>query len=200
MSIILQLTFASRCRAISYFNESPIRGVTFIRYYCFASHTGNETKAPQYETILRALCARLAWKRDGSVDKHAADRHTEFKKNPDTSPNDTTWEVLLTELIAASKTPIVFVIDALDECQTLQDCNKLLDFMYRLRSKGMASGPYCMFSSLPHIKVEDYFENSIQILDAVQPIANKDMERFIDDQIALKKNNARWKKCIFCKP
>ncbi|QGA20938.1 hypothetical protein EYB26_008648 [Talaromyces marneffei] len=182
------------CRAISHFEDFPIDGVRFVRYYCYSSKTGKESKSPGYETIIRALCYRLAWNRDGSVAEPAIDLHDQAKQGQD-SPSTKTWETLLKSLITSSSTPIVFVIDALDECKTQYDYIRLLKFLSGLLQTSV--GLHCLISSQSHMRVGDYFHGSVQMFDVVQPRTEEDMRRFIKDQIESKREDPQWKKSIF---
>ncbi|KAI1770215.1 hypothetical protein F4818DRAFT_446510 [Hypoxylon cercidicola] len=165
------------CRVVSHFEESPISGVRFVHYYCFGSQIATESKAPTYESMLRALCYRLAWNSDGSVAEPATRLYDQYKAARDVVPTEkNTWEPLLRDLISSAK-PIVFVIDALDECKSKDDSKRLLAFLSNLRQN--SSGPYLLVSSRPHINVKGHFEDSIQIFNCVQPQTGEDMTRFI---------------------
>lgn len=126
----------------------------------------------------------------------AADLYSQTKKDPDKLPTEKTWETLLKSLIASSSTPIVFVIDALDECNKPDDYHRLLDFLNRLPQTSV--GLHCLISSRPHVRVGGYFSVSVQMFDVVQPQTKEDMKRFVVDQIESKRENTRWQKSIFC--
>ncbi|KAI0912724.1 hypothetical protein F4823DRAFT_559659 [Ustulina deusta] len=178
------------CRIITHFEKQPISGVRFVPYYCYASGTSKESKAPKHETIIRALCRRLAWNGDGTVAKPAKDLFN-TRRNQDASFTViSTWEPLLKDLMTSSKTTIIFAIDALDECE---EYNQLLRFLGTLPRT--PNGPYFLLSSRPHVRVGDYFNDSIQV-DAANQKAEQDMKKFITDQID-SKNNVTWAKSIF---
>ena len=101
---------------ISNFMDPPIVGVRVVHYYCHQTTVGSELKAPGYETVIRALCYRLAWNRDGSLAKPATDLYDKTQLEPDRRTTESEWETLLNTLIESSPTPIVLIIDALDEC------------------------------------------------------------------------------------
>ena len=143
------------------------------------------------------MCYRLAWNRDGSLAELASDLYSQTKKDPDKQPTEKTWEALLKSLIASSSTPIVFVIDALDECEDQVDYNKLLLFLSGLRRQ-TSIGLHCLISSRPHVRVEDYFSGSVQMFDVVQPQTKEDMRCFIEGQIKSKREDPHWKRSIFC--
>lgn len=175
--------------------DFPIHGVKFVYYYCYSSKTGKESKSPGYETVIRALCYRLAWNGDGSLAKPATDLYDRVKLDPDGTPNVREWETLLKSLIESSPTPIVLVIDALDECETRNDYQKLLIFLGGLETQTRL---HCLISSQSHIAVKDYFSCFVQLFDVVQPEAEEDMTRFIEDQIEAKTKDPRWAKSKFC--
>ncbi|KAI0843319.1 hypothetical protein F5Y06DRAFT_254644 [Hypoxylon sp. FL0890] len=182
------------CRVISHFEDLPIGEVRFVRYYCSGSKTGENSKGPGYEIMLRALCYRLAWNGDGDVARVAKDRYDQFQL-PDAEPTPETWEALLKDLVASSSTPIVFVIDALDECKNAYDYKKFLKFLHEM--PWTTGGPYCLISSRPHVPIGEYFDGSVQIFDARQPQTDQDMKCFIETQVALKRDNVIWRNSIF---
>lgn len=181
-----------RCRAISHFDDSPIGGVKFVPYYC---HGSGARPGPQYETIIRALCRRLAW--NGSVVSQAMRLYQSSKSNPEAQVTvKKTWGPLFKELIASSSTTIVLVVDALDECKSFDDYMTLLEFLTKL-PRG-PNGPYLLVSSRPHVPVRRHFDGSIRTFDVVQPETRNDMRSFIDNQITSKSKQVRWEKSVFC--
>ncbi|KAI0423865.1 hypothetical protein F5Y09DRAFT_173588 [Xylaria sp. FL1042] len=181
------------CRIITHFERHPIPGIRFVPYYCYASGTSKETKAPNYETIIRALCRRLAWRSDGSIAKHAKDLFNTRRDEDESFTITSTWEPLLKELIASSKSTVILVIDALDECESMEQYNRLLRFLGDLSRE--RNGPYCFISSRLHVRVGDYFDALVQF-DSAHEEAEHDMKKFITDQID-SKNNSTWAKSIF---
>ncbi|KAI0544940.1 hypothetical protein F4679DRAFT_588962 [Xylaria curta] len=183
------------CRVMSRFGERPISGVRFVPYYCYASSASKELKAPNYETIVRALCRRLAWNGDGTVAEHARKVYDMNKMDTEESLTvKKTWEPLLEKLVESSKSTVVFVIDALDECIKAGQCKDFLIFLERLSKK--PKGPYCLISSLPHVPVGSYFEDSFIQFNTIHSDADSDMKKFIADQIDYR-NNTTWKTSIF---
>lgn len=166
-----------------------------MRYYCFGSQAATESKAPTYETILRALCYRLAWNSNESVAEPAARLYNQYRLTPDAQPTTKNWEILLRDLVSSANT-IIFVIDALDECKSEDDSKKLLAFLRGLRQE--SSGPYFLISSRLHVNVGGHFEDSIQVFNCVQPQTEEDMASFIKGQIDSKRQDVEWKKSIFC--
>jgi hypothetical protein len=131
------------------------------------------------------------------VAEPAADLHSQAKKDPDKPPTVKTWETLLKSLIASSSIPVVFAIDALDECKEQDDYSRLLRFLSGPLQTSV--GPHCLISSRPHVKVRDYFSDSVQTFDVVQPQTKEDMTRFIKGQIESRGKDPRWQKSIFCR-
>ncbi|KAJ8124011.1 hypothetical protein ONZ43_g172 [Nemania bipapillata] len=158
--------------------------------------TSKESKAPNHETMIRALCCRLAWNSDGSVAKDAREVYDTKREDREASFTvKSTWEPLLEKLVDASKSKVVFVIDALDECIETGESRKFLEFVQGLSKK--PKGPYFLISSLPHVLVGKYFGSSVEF-EAVHSGAESDMKKFISDQID-SKDNTTWEKSIFCK-
>ncbi|KAI0165164.1 hypothetical protein GGR52DRAFT_581880 [Hypoxylon sp. FL1284] len=182
------------CRVISNFDEAPVNRVRFIPYYCFGSQTSTKSETT-YVTILRALCCRLAWNSDGSVAGPARQLHDNSKTSLDSTFTEKTTESLFKSLLAYSKTPIVFVIDALDECKDEKAIDSLLKFLVRIRQEHPDT--YFLLSSRPHVNVADYFEDSIEIFKCVQPETEKEMATFIRSQIDSKRHEVKWKKSVF---
>ena len=75
--------------------------------------------------------------------------YAEFSK-PTAEPTD--WGVLLCRLLDASATPVILVIDGLDE---MSKEAKLLKFL--ADSVGSRSNLYLLCSSRPHVRVATYF-------------------------------------------
>ncbi len=134
--------------------------------------------------------------------KPAMDIYDEAKRDLGRPPTEKRWEMLLKCLITSSLTPIVFVIDALDECKKKDDYDRLLEFLRRLlefrRGLPRRSVGY-LISSRSHVKVGNYISGSVRMFDVVQPQAKEDMMRFIEGQIESKRKATRWKESIFCK-
>ncbi|KAI1743019.1 hypothetical protein F4680DRAFT_410812 [Xylaria scruposa] len=183
------------CRIITHLEKQPVHGVRFVPYYCYASGTNKESKAPKHETIVRALCYRLAWNDNGSIAKPTRDLFEAARDIDASFTVKSTWEPLLKDLIAYSKKKVVFVIDALDECESPKQYNLFLEFLRRLPNT--PQGPYCLISARPHVQVRDYFNSLIQ-LDAANEMAKQDMKIFIKDQID-SQNNGTGAKSIFFK-
>ncbi|GAW10750.1 hypothetical protein ANO14919_000850 [Xylariales sp. No.14919] len=182
------------CRVISYLENRPIPGVRLVPYYCYASGTSKESKAPKYETIIRALCRRLAWNSDESIANPARDFDNNTKGDNDASFTvKSTWEPLLKNLVTSSKDTIIFVIDALDECESMEQYNMFLEFLGGFPHT--PKGPYFLISSRPHVEVGDYFKSFVQF-DAAHQKAKEDMKKFITDQIE-SRNSGAWATSIF---
>lgn len=183
-----------RCRAISHFNNSPVVGVRFVPYYC---HGSGSSPGPKYETIIRALCRRLAWNSDGKVAEEGMQLYESSKSDPEAQVTmRKTWEPLFHELIASSSATIVLILDALDECDSIDHYMMLLEFLNKV-PRG-TSGPYILVSSQPHVPVGDFFDGSVKTFDVVQSETRNDMRNFIEHQITAKSEQIRWRKGIFC--
>lgn len=168
----------------------------FVHYYCSGS---GADKGPSYETLLRTLCRRLAWNSDGTLAEPALRLYKSSESIPDAQLTvRSTWEPLFHELIASHlKTcSLVFVLDALDECQSIGDYEELLEFLRKLPRE--PKGPYFLVSSRLNVPVVNYFKDHVQAFGVVQHQTEEDMKSFIGAQIALKKKTAKEENSIFC--
>lgn len=114
-------------------------------------------------------------------------------------PGKATWEQLLRDLIvsrSSNSIKIVFVVDALDECETMGDYVDLLKFLTDLPPH--QDGPFFLVSSRPHVPVWRYFDRSVHTFDVVQDETTNEMQMFIQNQIKSKKE-IHWEDSIFCK-
>jgi hypothetical protein len=171
-------------------------GARIVHYYCFGSSTDQTYNGPTHETIVRSLCCKLAWN-DGDVAVPAAtlfDRCTGALAEPQTLKD---WETLLCDLASSEPGPIVFIIDALDECKATQEQRHFLYFMDRLLQQ--CPMVHIMFSSRPQVPVSDYFHDSLQTFQARSTQANDDMADFLRVQLSAKEEDPQWKNSIFCK-
>lgn len=121
----------------------------------------------------------------------------QLKSAPDAQRTGrTTWEQLLRDLIASSSIKIVFVLDALDECEPLGDYIELLEFLTNLPPQ--QNGPFLLVSSQPHVPVWRYFDRLVHTFEIVQDETTNEMQTFIENQINSKKK-VHWEESIFCK-
>lgn len=107
-----------------------------------------------------------------------------------------TWEPLLHNLIASSPSTIVFVLDALDECDSPASFKDVLKFLAKLLRQ--PNGPYMLVSSRPHVPVGGYLDASVQTFDVIHPETKNEMKNFIESQINSKRNDKEWERSIFC--
>jgi hypothetical protein len=142
--------------------------VRFIHSYCNGSNA-TESKGPGYETVIRGLCHQLAWNNDKTVAKPASELYNRCKDDRSQSPTMKTWEDLLVTLINSSVAagPLVFIIDALDECQTRDDWESLLAHLCVLHKQH--TGLYFLVLSRPQVTVEKYFADSTRVFHAISP-------------------------------
>lgn len=182
------------CRTQSHYEQFPTGGVRLVQYYCHGSGSG---QGPSYETVLRALCRRLAWTNSGRVAEAAQSRYNSSTMSPEPPLTATKlWGPLLQELVSSSSKPILFLIDALDECKTPQDGARLLEFLTALQDS-QETPVYFIVSSRPHIQIGRYFKESVQAFDVIQPQTKHGMECFIDPQISFKQEKTHFKESIF---
>lgn len=155
-----------------------------VFYYCYGSATGNQNSGPGYEDIIRGLCYRLTWTDGGEIAQPAKDFYQQCESEHDRKPYIKRWEQLLEKLIIYNKIQrgnrLLFIVDALDECSVKADRRKFLKFVLAMEQHGL----YLILSSRPHTEVEEIFTKSIIRYSVVTAEAKRDMEAFIDDQIA----------------
>jgi hypothetical protein len=166
---------------IAHLLDLPIANSEIIYYYCYGS-SGQGSGGPDYETIVRALCHQLAWNAGQSLAKPATTFH----------------DFHTSDLIrGAGEAPAVFILDAIDECKSPTDIDKLLKLLGRIQQQ--SPSVHIMLSSRPHITISDYFKKEhLQTFEVVAPAARNDMTTFIESQILLKKTDPVSSQSIFC--
>jgi hypothetical protein len=168
-----------------------------IPYFCTAL-TG-EPKRADYQIIIRALSRKISLLPDFTLAQQAKVLHSQNKRGLQESVDISTWENFLRDLLRDDKgaTDFVFVIDALDECDSSdvpEDSEKLLDFMSGLMRKFPNVQMLC--SSRQHVPVQKYFGDKILYkVDALAAPA-EEIQNFIRDEI---ENLKSQKDSIFCK-
>jgi hypothetical protein len=182
---------------IAHLLDLPIANSEIIYYYCYGS-SGQGSGGPDYETIVRALCHQLAWNAGQSLAKPATTFHDFHTSDTNSSPTIRDWEILLCDLIrGAGEAPAVFILDAIDECKSPTDIDKLLKLLGRIQQQ--SPSVHIMLSSRPHITISDYFKKEhLQTFEVVAPAARNDMTTFIESQISLKKTDPVSSQSIFC--
>jgi hypothetical protein len=142
------------------------------------------------------LYHQLAWSPDG-VESVAENFYNEYTSPGKRTLDPEDWEKALCDLLRSVSYPVVFVIDALDECKSFQDQRSFLNFMLELKTEHPRL--HVLFSSRHHVPVDRYFEKSVQPFEAKSSEADGDMKNFIQAQIRLKRDDPYSKFSIFCK-
>ena len=143
---------------------------------------------PNKKIVLRSLCRKLAWQPIGTIANCASDF---YAKSRDAESPD--WEDLLHRLLDASETPVILVIDALDECSKEEELLSYLADSVRHRSN-----IYILCSSRPHVEVATYFHDAPAEIDTISGEKEPDMGVFIDTTVEEERKSPETRKSIFC--
>ncbi|PMD15105.1 hypothetical protein NA56DRAFT_357310 [Hyaloscypha hepaticicola] len=140
----------------------PSRPMRVVPYFCTAL-TG-ESKRADYQTIIRALSRKISLLPDFTLAQRAEALHSQNNRGLQELVGILAWEEFLRGLLRDDKgtTDFVFVIDALDECDSSEepvDSEKLLDFMRGLM--GEFPNVQMLCSSRQHVPVQKYFGDEI---------------------------------------
>lgn len=163
---------------ISHFQTFPIEGAKVLHYYCNASSAKQNAQGPSYETIIRALSYDLAWNDDGSLAAPALALYDRCNSDKKQAPTRKDWEQLLMDLCTTGSVPTVFLIDAVDECKSIQDIHDLLEYVRRLQGQEQMPSLSVMFSSRPQVPIPTHFKDTLQTFSAVSSQADDDMYNF----------------------
>jgi len=136
------------------------------------------------------LCRKLAWQPTGTIAKCAYDFYAEFSKEVAESPD---WEDLLHRLLDDSATPVILVIDALDECSKAEELLKYLADSVQSRSN-----LYLLCSSRPHVQVATYFHAAPAEIDTISGKREPDMGVFIATTMEERTTSPETQESIFC--
>ncbi|MCJ1470251.1 hypothetical protein MMC07_008896 [Pseudocyphellaria aurata] len=135
--------------------------VKIVPYFCDASEIG--TKRADCETIIRAMIRRMALQSNGTL---AKDVNAFYHEQQSSAANDgdlkleEDWCPLFKKILPRSECHIVFLVDALDECEKPADWEKLLKFMKDI----IQLYPNVRFicSSHCHLSVDKFFQDKGQ--------------------------------------
>ncbi|KAI9695434.1 MAG: hypothetical protein M1820_008619 [Bogoriella megaspora] len=174
--------------ALQSLSENPSRDDTLrvIPYFCDASKVGSEP--PVYKTLIRALCRRLSLMPDFTLAQVADSFYTGYQRPGVGPPSLEQWQDLLSDLIehcsgvSGSKTHIVFLIDALDECKANTDTIKFLDQMSKITKEHSDVRFLC--TSHQQVPVKDYFSfEPLYDMDIGFAQSTQDMDKFVHGEI-----------------
>lgn len=169
-----------------------------IPYFCTAL-TG-ESKRADYQTIIRALSRKISLLPDFTLAQQAEAFHNQNNRGLQELVHILAWEDLLRDLLRDDKgaTDFVFVIDALDECDSSEepgDSGKLLDFMRGLLVEFPNVQMLC--SSRDHVPAQKYFGDDILYKVSALAAPAEEIQNFIRDEI--ESWRSQQKDSIFCK-
>jgi hypothetical protein len=169
-----------------------------IPYFCTAL-TG-ESKRADYQTIIRALSRKISLLPDFTLAQQAEAFHSQENRGLQESVDILAWEDLLRGLLRDDEgaTDFVFVIDALDECDSSEvpeNSEKLLDFMRGLITE--FSNVQMLCSSRQHVPVQKYFGDELLYKVGALAAPAEEIQNFIRDEIESRRS--QHKDSIFCK-
>lgn len=160
-------------------------------YYCSASIIGANVSSPDKETVLRSLCRKLAWQPINTIAKCASDFYAEFSPESAESPD---WEDFLKRLLDDCATPVILVIDAIDECSEPESLLKYLADAVQFRSN-----LYLLCSSRLQVLVGTHFRGALAEIDTISGKQAPDMDFFIKTTIEQRRQSLETKENVFCK-
>ncbi|KAH8637878.1 hypothetical protein IG631_05648 [Alternaria alternata] len=175
--------------------QTPYEPFRVISYFCSA----RGTKRPDCETVIRSLIRKLSWKSDYSVSESARSLYIKCTKGLKNDLSTKDWQRALIDVIQEyGKTArIVFLVDALDE---LADIEQWVDLLRCTREvTNECHNVYLIYTSHIQVVVDDYFDKSILLqYEVKQSDTKKDMENFIDKEIAFRSLDPGSRSSIFC--
>ncbi|KAI2607977.1 hypothetical protein GGR54DRAFT_390625 [Hypoxylon sp. NC1633] len=161
-----------------------------IHYFCDASNT--ESKRPEYETIIRSLASRLSLLPNFTIAEPALKLHGKYADIPgqaNTIPPER-WAEFLEDLVkeGSSKYKVVFLVDALDECEQPE-----VRLLLKLMKGIMERNPNILFicSSYYQSPVREYFSDEIlQEVEITKTRTKYEMEGFIAGELARRQSDS----------
>lgn len=192
--------------------KQPHRPLRVIPYFCTArsgksKHADDKTipsdeseRAGYYSIVIRALAQKLSLMPDFTLAQPANKFHGIHTRGRQEPIDIKLWEDFLRDLLKDDEgvSDFVFVIDALDECDSLEepvDSEKLLDFMKELMQDFPNIQIIC--SSRLHVPVEKYIpEKMYYSVDALSA-PNNEIQNFIRSEIDSRRNKQQGS--VFCK-
>ena len=192
--------------------RQPYRPLRVIPYFCTArsgkSKRADDRTVPSdelehvdyYSIIIRALARKISLMPDSTLAQRAKKFHDKHIRGLQKPVDIELWEEFLRDLLRDDEgaSDFVFVIDALDECDSLEepvDSEKLLDFIRELMQKFPNIQILC--SSRQHVPIKDYFSDEVLYpVDALSaPI--DEIQAFIRNEIESRKDEQQGS--VFCK-
>lgn len=175
------------------------RPLRVIPYFCTA-RSDESKRADYYSTIIRALARKIFLRPDFTLAQRAKKLHGKHTRGLQKPVDIKLWEEFLHDLLRDDEgvSDFVFVIDALDECDFVEDpehSEKLLDFMRELMHKFPNIQILC--SSRQHVPVKKYFSDEVLYPVDALSAPDDEIQNFIRSEIDYRKN--KQQDSIFCK-
>ena len=176
--------------------DRPLR---VIPYFCTARSDESE-RADYYSTIIRAFARKVSLMPDFTLAQRAKKFHGKHTRGLQKPVDIGLWEEFLRDLLRDDEgvSDFVFVIDALDECDPVEDpvnSEKLLDFMRELMQKFPNIQILC--SSRQHVPVRKYISEKMYYPVDSLSAPNDEIQYFIRDKIESRRNEQQGS--VFCK-
>jgi hypothetical protein len=166
-----------------------------IPYFCTASV--GQSRRPDYETIIRAISQKLSLLPDFALAHSAEILHSRTAQGLPQSLTTDDWEMLLNDLLCegSRSSSFVFVLDALDECTSPEETQRLLEFLEGVVRRHPSV--QVLFSSRQHVPVKDYFDDAIlYTMDVVSGAPKEEITSFISSEVEHRRDKV--KDSIFC--
>lgn len=176
-----------------------------ISYFCDAGKTGGIR--PDHETILRTLICHISLMPNFRMAEPAQALYHKFNNSsaPHKGPIVTEWENLFKDIVFAGtgQYHFVFVVDALDECESLPEAERFLEFMSEVMRDNRNVSFLC--SSHQQVRVWRYFgkdnkyygQDILEELEISEKATSENIEKFVDGEIARREKSAS--ESAFCK-
>ena len=190
-------------------SDRPLR---VISYFCTARSgkskraddkifpSDESESADYYSIIIRALARKISLMPDFTLARQAKKFHGKHTRGLQQPVGIGLWEEFLRDLLRDDEgvSDFVFVIDALDECDSLEepvDSEKLLDFMKELMQE--FSNIQILCSSRQHVPVKKYFSDEVLYPVDALSAPNDEIQDFIRNEIESRRDEQQGS--IFCK-
>lgn len=134
---------------------------------------------------------------DLTLASQAQNLHDEITRGIDQRATTKNWEQLLRDLLSESSklSNVVFVVDALDECDRPEDVVLLLKFMSEIMSNH--SNVQLICSSHQHVRVDQNLTVGLHKVDLTTSASAEDMKAFVNGEIEYLRGEIK-EKSIFC--
>lgn len=197
------MTYCYSVQTVGRLTEQTISVQTRVVSYFCSARAGMER--PTYEIIIRTIARKLSLLPNHSLDPEIpSEYHKIHDQTEGTEPElpISFWEELCRGLIERSQqfAKLIILIDALDECSTVEDAEHFTQFMRN--TLGKCLNVHFLCTSRQHINVGKYLPSKFYKHDISVEDTKIDLETFIHKEFDHRKNEQNdWDedfKCVFC--